>query len=380
MQQAKMLPTSMGDIQRRFSAIPYGWRDIDIAGVFCSLVSLQKVSLHYSGSVIQPTDKRIPDYLRKRGEIDKTIVKKREVLSPALIKASRDFLKEYFNTMDVPSDEDGLIAYVLEKFTSERERFQALLRSEYAAEKYPDKAVPETGVKLCDELLSQKKDNTALLKKLTGLEDDFLDLNEDMAQVTAFFKNQRPIFDSAVSLLRSLSGESDYLQAEPEAIRVLAKIKTILAMPKPYQSIAELPNLMQTVRGIYEQLLDLKKQDVYAEIQAAMGEIHQTAKLDQQSIVDRADAALAAKKAAAAEAGSLTQLDAMKIQIGSIRQQYLKALVVVETPNVKSASASRGSICYTAKLESEADIDKYVADIKEKLLALLDGNDVLHII
>ena len=380
MQQAKMLPTSMGDIQRRFSAIPYGWRDIDIAGVICSLVSLQKVSLHCSGSVIQPTDKRIPDYLRKRGEIDKTIVKKREVLSPALIKASRDFLKEYFNTMDVPSDEDGLIAYVLEKFTSERERFQALLRSEYAAEKYPDKAVPETGVKFCDELLSQKKDNTALLKKLTGLEDDFLDLNEDMAQVTAFFKNQRPIFDSAVSLLRSLSGESDYLQAEPEAIRALAKIKTILAMPKPYQSIAELPNLMQTVRGIYEQLLDLKKQDVYAEIQAAMGEIHQTAKLDQQSIVDKADAALAAKKAAAAEAGSLTQLDAMKIQIGSIRQQYLKALVVVETPNVKSASASRGSICYTAKLESEADIDKYVADIKEKLLALLDGNDVLHII
>ena len=66
--------------------------------------------------------------------------------------------------------------------------------------------------------------------------------------------------------------------------------------------------------------------------------------------------------------------------LGSIRQQYLKALVVVETPNVKSASASRGSICYTAKLESEADIDKYVADIKEKLLTLLDGNDVLHII
>lgn len=380
MQQAKMLPTSMGDIQRRFSAIPYGWRDIDIAGVICSLVSLQKVSLHYSGSVIQPADKRIPDYLRKRGEIDKTIVKKREVLSPALIKASRDFLKEYFNTMDVPSDEDGLIAYVLGKFTSERERFQALLRSEYAAGKYPDKAVPETGVKLCDELLSQKKDNTALLKKLTGLEDDFLDLSEDMAQVTAFFKNQRPIFDSAVSLLRGLSGESDYLQTEPEAMRALARIKAILAMPKPYQSIAELPNLMQTVRGIYEQLLDLKKQDVYAEIQAAMGEIHQTAKLDQQSIVDSADAALTAKKAAAAEAGSLTQLDAMKIQIGSIRQQYLKALVVVETPNVKSASASRGSICYTAKLESEADIDKYVADIKEKLLALLDGNDVLHII
>ena len=42
----KMLPTSMGDIQRRFSAIPYGWREIDIAAVICTLVALQKATLH----------------------------------------------------------------------------------------------------------------------------------------------------------------------------------------------------------------------------------------------------------------------------------------------------------------------------------------------
>ena len=58
LQDIKMLPTSMGDIQRRFSAIPYGWREIDIAAVVCTLVATQKVALHYSGSMIQPTDKR----------------------------------------------------------------------------------------------------------------------------------------------------------------------------------------------------------------------------------------------------------------------------------------------------------------------------------
>ena len=64
LQGMKMLPTSMGDIQRRFSAIPYGWREIDIAAVVCSLISIQKVALQYSGSMIQPTDKHIPYYLR----------------------------------------------------------------------------------------------------------------------------------------------------------------------------------------------------------------------------------------------------------------------------------------------------------------------------
>ena len=70
----------------------------------------------------------------------------------------------------------------------------------------------------------------------------------------------------------------------------------------------------------------------------------------------------------------------MKIQISGIRQQYLKALVVVNTPDIDTVTINRGSVCYTIKLESEADIDAYVADIKKKLIEKLDGHDVLHII
>ena len=380
LQNMKLLPTSMGDIQRRFSSIPYGWREIDIAAVICSLISIQKAAIQYGGNMIQPTDRHLPDYLRRKTEIDKTIVKKRNIVDPALIKKSREFLKEYFNTMDLPSDEDGLIVYVLDSFTAERDIFQSLLTTHYASANYPDKAVVEAGIKLCNELLSHKKDNTALLKKMVSMENDFLDLSEDMADVNAFFKNQKTIFDRATALLNSLSSEKEYLQAEQEATNALAQINAIIHMPKPYKKIAELPNLMQTVRNIYNQLLELKKQDVISEIQAAMGEIHQTAELDQKDIVTKADAALTAKKKAVSEAETLTQLDAMKIQIANIRQQYLKALVVVSAPNVDTITASRSSICYSIKLENEADVDKYVADIKKKLMGMLDGHDVLHII
>ena len=380
LQNMKLLPTSMGDIQRRFSSIPYGWREIDIAAVICSLISIQKAAIQYGGNMIQPTDRHLPDYLRRKTEIDKTIVKKRNIVDPALIKESREFLKEYFNTMDLPSDEDGLIVYVLDSFTAERDIFQSLLTTHYASANYPDKALVEAGIKLCNELLSHKKDNTALLKKMVSMENDFLDLSEDMADVNAFFKNQKTIFDRATALLNSLSSEKEYLQAEQEATSALAQINAIIHMPKPYKKIAELPNLMQTVRNIYNQLLELKKQDVISEIQAAMGEIHQTAELDQKDIVTKADAALTAKKKAVSEAETLTQLDAMKIQIANIRQQYLKALVVVSAPNVDTITASRSSICYSIKLENEADVDKYVADIKKKLMGMIKGHDVLHII
>ena len=380
LQGMKMLPTSMGDIQHRFSAIPYGWREIDIASVVCSLISIQKVALQYSGSMIQPTDKHIPDYLRRKTEIDKTLVARRTAISDSLMKKSREFLKEYFNTMDLPSDEDSLISYVLDSFTAERDKLQSLLDNQYASSTYPDKAVVENGVKLCTDLLSQKKDNTALLTKMVAMKDEFLDLSEDMADVLAFFKNQKTIFDSASALLYTLTAESEYLQAEQEATRALAQIKNILAMQKPYKNIADLPTLMQQVQTVYGQLLDLKKQDVYAEIQGAMGEIHQTAQYDQKDIVAKADDALGSKKKAAADATTLTQLDAMKIQIASIRQQYIKALMVPAKPDEKVATASRSTLGYSVKLKSEADIDKYVAEIKDKLMKLLDGNDVLHII
>lgn len=380
LQGMKMLPTSMGDIQRRFSGIPYGWREIDIAATICSLIATRKVALQYSGNMIQPSDKHIPDYLRRKTEIDKTLVTRKVAISDSLMKKSREFLKEFFNTMDLPSDEDGLISYVLDGFTAERAKLQGLLDDQYSAGAYPDKAIVENGVKLCDSLLSQKKDNTALLTKMISMEDELLDLCEDMASVLAFFKNQRPIFDEASLLLDKMTAEREYLQAEQEAVTALTQIRDILGMQKPYVRIAELPNLIQEVRSIYNQLLELKKQDVLSEIQAAMAEIHQTAQLDQKGIVAKADDALDAKKKAAEDAATMTQLDAMKIQIANTRLQYIKALMVSTKPGEKVATASRSSLGYSVKLKSEDDIDKYVADMKDKLMGLLAGNDVLHII
>lgn len=385
LQKMKMLPTSMGDIHRRFSAIPYGWREIDIAAAIISLMSVQKVTIQYGGSTIQPNDSHILEYLRRRNG-DKTTVAQRTEMDPGLLKKAREFLKEFFNTMDLPSDEDTLIVFVISSFTSERDKLQSLLDNQYASRAYPDKAVVEHGVKLCNDLLSQKKDNTALLKKLIAMQDDLLDHNEDMADVLAFFKNQKNIFDSAVSLIAKMSTEQEYLQAEQDATNALAQIRTILNQSKPYKHIAELPDLIHTVNATYEQLLSVKKQDVYAEVEAAMGEVHQTAEdsdidyAKKQGIVKKADDALGAKKKAASEATTLIQLDAMKIQIANTRQQYIKALVVPALPNVDTVTANRGSICYTIKLESEADIDQYVADIKEKLMDMLKGHDVLHII
>ena len=382
-QKMKQLPISMGDIQKRYQAIPYGWREIDIAAVVAELIASQKLVLKYGGAIVPSGDKKITEYLRKKTEIDKAIIAFKVAPPTALIKKCREFLSDYHNCTlgAIPDDEDGLVRYITDKFDAERTELRERLEKEYALSAYPGKNVVENGAVLCDKLLAQKNDSIALLKKAVEMQDDFLDFSEDISDVDTFFRVQKSIFDSARAQAELADTEKEYFQAEDNALSAIAKIREILAMPKPYKHISELPELVQQVQDTYAKLLAQKREEVLGEIRAAMGEIHQTADtLKQGNIVQRADAALTEKRTAAEHAEKLTSLDAMKIQIGNIRQQYLQKLVVVAEPDVDTVTMSRSTICHTMQLKSEADVDKYVAEIRKTLLQKLDGHDVLHII
>ena len=370
----------MGDIQRRFQGVPYGWREIDIATLVAELVVAQKITVNYAGNTVQPSDRSMPDYLRRKSEIDKTVIRRRITPPEKLMKQARDILREYFNVMDVPSDEDRLIEFIIDSFTKEGDDYSRLLSEKYRTELYPDKAIVENGLKLCNDVLSQKKDNIALLKRLVQREDDLLDQSEDMVDVNSFFKNQQSVFDMANGVLGALQSEKDYFQANDTMIKDLSTVSEILKLAKPYKRISELPGLIQSLQSTYDEMLNGKREEVYAEIQSAMGEIHQTAKVEQGDIVERADSAFAQKKQAAANAKTLTQLDAMIIQLSNLRQQYLRALMVEKTPHSKTVTVGRGTLCYTGTLKNENDIDEYLAEVKIKLMDILEGNDAVHII
>lgn len=380
-QKERALPTSMGDIQRRFGAIPYGWREIDIAAVAAEMIADGKITLKYAGNVIASGDKKLPDYMRRKTEIDKAIISFRVAPPVALIKKTRDFLGEYFNCGigAIPDTENELIAYIIDKFSEQRDNMDKLLSEHYVHHNYPGKPIVEQGAKLCSDLLLNKNDSIALLEQAIRLQDDFLDNADDIADVLTFFRIQRPIFDKAQTLIDSISAEKEYFSAEPTALMSISKIKEILSNAKPYRRISELPELTQSIQDVYVRLLDDKRDEVYAEIHAVMGEIHQTAAIEQTDIVHRADAELENKKHSAEQSEKLTALDAMKVQIAGIRQRYLQKLVTVE-PSVDTVTMNRSIVCHTMKLQSEADIDAYLAEIKKTLMERLKGHDVLHII
>ncbi len=383
MQEGKHLPTSMGDLQKRFKNIPYGWREIDIAALVAELINEQKVQITYSGTVIQPDDRKIPDYLRKKTEIDKTIVAKRHAIDPALMETVRKILKEYFNIMDIPQDEDGLIKFITDKFSEQKQALNDLLVN-YSTGKYPGKDIVESGIKLIDDILSQRKDNIALMKAIKTNEDDLLDLNEDLGEVRSFFKNQRGIFDEATKLACKMEKEEDNIKADTNAVTTLKEINEIIGLAKPYKRISELPTLIQQVEKSYSVLLDGKRKEVNEEINAAKAELESLAE-DKKDILDKAINDFNQKANQVTTAETITQLDAMKPAIQNQKQLYIKKLMekpVEDTtaPKVNYNETTRSAILPAANLKSKADIDAYVDKLKQKLMKELEGYDELHLI
>ena len=116
---------------------------------------------------------------------------------------------------------------------------------------YPEKEVVTKARDLMTDVLSQRKDNVALLKRMVQRQDDLLDSVEDLEGVELFFKSQRPVYDDARHQMDRVNKERDYFATDAEALDVFHTIATILSMPKPYDRIGELPELVSKVKAAY---------------------------------------------------------------------------------------------------------------------------------
>jgi len=391
MQMIGRRPTSMADIQSRYQAVPYGWREIDIAYVVAMLIHNQKVTIKYGGETIQPDNTKLVDMLRKKTEIGRTSISKREEIPLAKANAVRKFLREYFDEMNIPADDDGLVKYIKEKFEARRQHYSDL-QHRYNNHKYPDYDIVYKALQLIDEVLSQIKDNIALCNKVVEKATALLDNKEDIEAVESFFKNQVDLFDKAVKLLADMRDDDGYLTQETEIITAIQKIRSITMVGSgkyEYNRIPELNGLIATVNDGHGRLLSAKRDEVLEYVRQCMQAIHQADKdRKQTAIIQTADKYYDNAKQRIGECESLALLDGLSMQLFAYKDETVKRLMALQ--NVKPVHAENTqhkaykqvnrSIAFPTRiLETEAEIDEYVEEVRANLKNLLGNSDGINI-
>ena len=401
MQDRKHLPTSMADVQSRYQAIPYGWKEIDIAAVCAMLIYNQKVTIKYAGSTVQPNNTKLPDMLRKKSEIGKTQISKRQVVSATRMKAVKDLLRDYFNLMDVPADEDGLIQFIIEKFESLQKHYEDLL-ARYDGHKYPDKNVVSQAITVVKDILSQQKDNVALIERVLQKEDALYDAQEQMQNVEAFFKTQVTVFDAAVKYENDLRNDLDYIRKDEEANNALNCIRLIIMLPTngkyDYKRIPEINGLMATVKASHDAMLEEKRNELRTIVQQCMSDIHMAGNGDSRvkAIMEKADAFCSQQKEKIAETTSLALMEGYPIPMWNYRDDTVSKIEfalqppkpvepvkpvdpVKPVPKKTYKPIFRQSLLKATKLESEEDIDAYVDKLRAQLKQLIKGVDGIEL-
>lgn len=391
MQSAKKLPTSMEDIQTRYQKIPYGWKEIDVAAVVALLIYQQKVTIKYGGATIRPDNPKLPDMLRKKSERGKAMISMKQSASAQKMKAAKEILREYFDIMDVPDDEDSLVMKIIELFEKQKNHYEEL-NNRYEGHKYPEHDKVSAAICLMDDVLSQQKDNIALIDRLVADENKLLDSKEDLQPVEGFFKNQVTVFDAAVKMETDLRNDLPYIQKDEETNTALNQIRKITMVdgnnPAVYKEIPQLNGLMTKVLAGHNKLLEEKRKELLEIVRQCLAEIHQAGGEGSEfkSAIEKADNYFTQMKECIATTKTIVLLDGMTTQMWNYKDDTVAAIELEKTPEPITPSKPdqpkkhiknvyRQAIFKQATLESQADIDAYVERMRSYLTALLKDSD-----
>lgn len=319
------------------------------------------------------------------------------MITATKMRAVKELLREYFDVMDVPDDEDGLVAFVVQKFSELKEHYTEL-KGRYEGHKYPDQSLVAASIEQMEKVLSQRKDNIALIDAILKEEDNLFDNKEKMQRVEGFFKNQVQVFDAAVKMEDDLRNDLHYLSKETEANDALNQIRLITVVendPKNiYRRIPELNGLMEKVREGHGRLLDFKRAELLEIVRQCMAEVHTLSdgNVDCAELVRKADTYFDQQKKKISEFQSLALLDGLVPQIWSYKDDICDRIetakqppkpVEKKQPDTPAKPAPKKVIknvyrqmAFPAKtLESQEDIDAYVERMRSYLTAMMKDCD-----
>ncbi|MCL1808846.1 MAG: BREX system P-loop protein BrxC [Clostridiales bacterium] len=397
----KNLPATMRSLSEQFGKIPYGWKDMDIAGTILTLLKKQKIRFEMNGENITADDVNAINYVTKREYLDRLVVKWRDIVNPALIANAKDIAKEVFCRSDIPSDEDGLMSrikgFAAAELSGNNDSIKDLLHEYSNSKRYPGRSVLESGKKLLEQI-EKTKETRAFYEYLHNEKEAMLDYAEDVQDVKKFFENQRTIFDKALNMLDIYEGNRAYV-LDAETIGLVDAIEKITRSKEPYSEIHKLPELTEMFMLRFVDLLDDECKPIRANIEAD----YEAVKSDlskrpfEKKFTESARYAFSALLDKLSHTNNIVEAHGLQATSDRVKQQLIQSFNDEEALRfAESASADAGKpapsvrkmktvsmkslLGRTCNISNTDDIDRLLSELRKKLEAQIEEDTTIQLV
>lgn len=392
-------------VYERFQNKPYGWKQLDIAGLIAELLKEQRIRIRYNAEYLEPeTDtNKLLTVFTKTNEADKGIILKRVKVDERLIRNARTVCRDIFNTTDLADDEDGLVKDIrglIDKQIAEIKGYKA----RFEGRKYPGMSLLDKGLEYFKQFDS-KLDNTSFFMKLTELEDDLADWEEDIVYVKSFFgTNQKDIFDQGWEALSKYEEIKTYLSGKEVAVE-MEKLRSIIQDPIPYQKIKDIPEFVHAFNEKINLVLNEKKDNAREKLKVDYDELSILAKqygvsnetkqqvdahynrfkdsLDAFTDIFKVDATISQSASYKEKIATEIRREIAEWQRRKADEQKSNTGTVVETPVkaiVQKQAVKVTELVAVTTLSTEDDVDKYINTLSHKLKQIIKSNKQIEFI
>jgi hypothetical protein len=397
----------MKSIIERFTKEPYGFIEDDVQWLIAKLFKDGDIAFFVNNEVVTlltKTEDEVYRYLSRKEYLEKLLTEKREKANDKQKKAVREVMKELFNVTPM-SDEDDSILKSFQQYAANLKTDLEKLEIHYKNEpSYPGYNVVKDGKSMLINLLGIKY-SVEFFRTVDDKLDEILEFAEKYEPVKAFFAGEQlGIWDRSLRLIKIYDDSKTFI-VNKEIETVVAEIKGIMKKSSPYSEIRKIPELLERYTDLYNAMLDKMEQPVLAAIEAAHSRV--VKELEGKECKDVFSEKVYERfkeiKDKAKSCNNVATLQNIKIEADALKVRLLNEISAEEAriiaakppttppepgkvaePNPKLKVQKTISIKSinseaTWRIETEADVDRYVETLKAKLKQSIKEDTILNI-
>lgn len=385
----------LSDVVDRFAGIPWGWKpEWETVLLVSRLFMAGEIKLMLEGSDLDPASAADP--LTKSARFKQVSILKRKTADATTLRRARELYKDLFSQLG-REDEDSLVA----DYRTRLGNWQSDLKSyalTAATPHHPGKPTIDAALASIGQQLAIR-DSFAFIEALLSAKDDWQDAADDIHDLVNFYKTQITAWRKLLAALSQFADNREALNKVPQAATALAELAQIRDNPQPYGQVNRIEPLVAAVTTINEQLAQEKREKALLSIDEKLAVVQKqlNATAASSELSNKALKPLQDLKARIAGLTGIAQIlylqgqggDAMDEAIALIEAAAAKPTPVVASPGDAAKPVQTGQPSVPAPapkttrvvrasefsnqpyLETESDVDAYLARLKSELLAVV---------